>query len=136
LSKQAEAEIDDLHIIVFIYHNVVEFDISMSNLFAVQVLHSHDDPTKDLLGFLLGDPFFRLRLQVLVEGGFPDVLHHQYHLFPSVDRRVELYYVRVVQLSQNSYLPFKIDFPFFVPNEILVYNFQNNQLVIFFRISA
>ena len=101
LSKQAEAEVDDLHIIVFIYHDVVEFDVAMSDLLAVQVLHSHDDPTKDLLGFLLGDPFFRLRFQVLVKGGFPDVLHHQYHLFPSVDRRVELYDVRVVQLFQD-----------------------------------
>ena len=101
LSKQAEAEVDDLDIIVFIYHDVVELDITMSNLFAVQVLHSHDDPTKDLLGFLLGDPFFRLRLQVLVKGGFTDVLHHQYHLFPSVNRRVELYYVFVVKLFQD-----------------------------------
>ena len=105
LSKQAEAEVDDLHIIVFIYHDVVEFDVAMSDLLAVQVLHSHDDPTKDLLGFLLGDPFFRLRLQVLIKGGFSDVLHHQYHLFPSVDRRVELYYVLVVKLSQNINFP-------------------------------
>ena len=105
LREEAEAEVDDLDIVVLVDHDVVELDVAMRDLLAVEVLHAHDDPAEDFLGLLLRDPLLGLRLQVLVQRGLADVLHHEHHLLPGVDRRVELYYIRVVELLQD------LDFP-------------------------
>ena len=53
LRKQREPEIDDLDVVVFIDHNVVQLDVAVSDLLAVEVLDAHYDPTEDLLGLLL-----------------------------------------------------------------------------------
>ena len=88
LRKETETEVDDLDVVVFIDHNVVQLDVAVSYLLAVEVLDAHYDPTEDLLCLLLTNTLLRLALQVLVERGLADVLHHQYHLLARVDRSV------------------------------------------------
>ena len=105
LREERESEVDDLHVVVLVDHNIVQFDISMSYLLAVQVLDSHYDPSEDFFGLLLRDPLLGFRLQVLVERGLADILHHEHNLLPGVNGSVELYYIRMIELLQD------LDFP-------------------------
>ena len=101
LCKQTKAKIDNFNVIILIDHNIVQFDVTVRNLFAMKVLDAHDNPSKDFFSLLFGDALFWFGLKVLIERHFTDILHNKYNLLPGVDCCVELYDVLVVQLSQK-----------------------------------
>ena len=94
--KQAEPKVNDLYVVVLIDHDIVELNIPVGDLLTVQVLHSSNNPAEHFLGLLLGNPLLWLGLEVLVKRRLTDVLHHQHHLLSRVNRRVQLYYIRMI----------------------------------------
>ena len=76
LCKQTKAKIDNFNVIILIDHNIVQFDVTVRNLFAMKVLDAHDYPSKDFFSLLFGDALFWFGLKVLIERHFTDILHN------------------------------------------------------------
>ena len=98
LCKQTKAKIDNFNVIILIDHNIVQFDVTVRNLFAMKVLDAHDDPSKDFFSLLFRDALLWFGLKVLIERHFTDILHNKYNLLPGVNCCVELDYIWMVQL--------------------------------------
>ena len=76
VGEKGKSEVNNLHLILLIYHYIIQFNIPMSNFLSMQILHALNDAAEDFLCFLLRNSLFRLLLQVLVQRCFTDVFHH------------------------------------------------------------
>ena len=76
LCKQTKAKIDNFNIIILIDHNIVQFDVTVRNLFTMKVLDAHDNPSKDFFSLLFRDALLWFGLKVLIERCFTNILHY------------------------------------------------------------
>ena len=86
---RAEAEIDDLDIVVVVEEQVLKLDIAMRDAPVMAVADALNDLLEDALGLLLFKSAVRLGLEVAVQAATTHELHDQDHVLGGVDHLVQ-----------------------------------------------
>lgn len=91
-SLQTETEIDNFNRLGRrVHQDVVKLEVSVSVPFVVQVVHSLDQLSKDVLAGLFGQSLVRLLLYVVEDAGPLAHLHDQVHMGPLIDHLVKFH---------------------------------------------
>ena len=88
-----ESEIDELQIHVFVQEDIFQFDVSVGDADGVTVLKSRNDLEIEPSGFVFGESFIGLGLQVRVERAVAHIFHDEENLLSGLDHFVEFDYM-------------------------------------------
>lgn len=75
-----EAKVDELDIFVLVEENILKFDISMSNTFAMTIFERNHDLFENTARFFLLELLVYHFFQIGVQAAAADILHDQVHM--------------------------------------------------------
>lgn len=105
---KAEAEINQLQLLVSVEENVLSFDIPVNNVPFVQILKSLRDRLEHLLRLRLLQPMLRLRQQIIIQRISTPILLYQINLRRTFDNINQLSNNWMIQFGQDINFPLKI----------------------------